>query len=79
MRARGLTVSADLRNEKINAKVREHSLSHVPVIAVVGRREAEQGQVSLRRLGSETQEVLALDEAVTLLAAEALAPDLRNA
>jgi threonyl-tRNA synthetase len=79
MRARGLTVSADLRNEKINAKVREHSLAHVPVIAVVGRREAEQGQVSLRRLGSETQEVIALDEAVTLLAAEALAPDLRNA
>jgi len=79
MRARGLTVSADLRNEKINAKVREHSLAHVPVIAVVGRREAEQGQVSLRRLGSEAQEVMALDEAVTTLAAEALAPDLRGA
>jgi threonyl-tRNA synthetase len=79
MRARGLTVSADLRNEKINAKVREHSLAHVPVIAVVGRREAEQGQVSLRRLGSETQDVVTLDEAVTMLAAEALAPDLRNA
>jgi threonyl-tRNA synthetase len=79
MRARGLTVSADLRNEKINAKVREHSLAHVPVIAVVGRREAEQGQVSLRRLGSETQDVMTLDEAVTMLAAEALAPDLRNA
>jgi threonyl-tRNA synthetase len=79
MRARGLTVSADLRNEKINAKVREHSLSHVPVIAVVGRREAEQGQVSLRRLGSETQDIVTLDEAVTMLAAEALAPDLRNA
>jgi threonyl-tRNA synthetase len=78
MRARGLTVSTDLRNEKINAKVREHSLAHVPVIAVVGRREAEQRQVSLRRLGSEAQEVMALDEAVTMLAAEGLPPDLRT-
>ena len=77
MRARGLTVTTDLRNEKINAKVREHSLAHVPVIAVVGRREAEQRQVSLRRLGSEGQEVMALDEAVAVLAAEGLAPDLR--
>ena len=77
MRARGLTVSTDLRNEKINAKVREHSLAHVPVIAVVGRREAEQRQVSLRRLGSEAQSVMALDEALTVLAAEGLAPDLR--
>ena len=78
LRARGLNVSLDLRNEKINAKVREHSLNHVPVIAVVGRREAEQRQVSLRRLGSEAQEVMALDAAVTLLAAEGLAPDLRG-
>jgi threonyl-tRNA synthetase len=78
LRARGLTVSTDLRNEKINAKVREHSLAHVPVIAVVGRREAEQRQVSLRRLGSEAQEVIGLDEAVTMLAAEGLAPDLRG-
>jgi threonyl-tRNA synthetase len=77
MRARGLAVSTDLRNEKINAKVREHILAHVPVIAVVGRREAEQRQVSLRRLGSEAQEVMPLDEAVGLLATEALAPDLR--
>jgi threonyl-tRNA synthetase len=79
LRARGLAVSTDLRNEKINAKVREHSLAFVPVIAVVGRREAEQRQVSLRRLGSEAQEVLALDEAVNLLAAEGLPPDLRAA
>ncbi|WP_419760166.1 threonine--tRNA ligase [Acidisoma sp.] len=77
LRARGLSVSLDLRNEKINAKVREHSLAHVPVIAVVGRREAEQRQVSLRRLGSEAQEVMALDAAVTQLAKEGLAPDLR--
>jgi threonyl-tRNA synthetase len=79
LRARGLAVSTDLRNEKINAKVREHSLALVPVIAVVGRREAEQRQVSLRRLGSEAQEVMALDAAVTMLVAEGLAPDLRMA
>jgi threonyl-tRNA synthetase len=77
MRARGMTVSTDLRNEKINAKVREHSLAHVPVIAVVGRREAENRQVSLRRLGSDGQQVLGLDDAIAALAAEALAPDLR--
>jgi threonyl-tRNA synthetase len=79
MRAHGLSVQTDLRNEKINAKVREHSLAHVPVIAVVGRREAELEQVSLRRLGSEKQEVLGLMEAVDLLATEALAPDQRAA
>jgi threonyl-tRNA synthetase len=77
MRARGLIVQTDLRNEKINAKVREHSLTHVPVIAVVGRREAERREVSLRRLGVEGQDVLSLDEAVTRLASEALPPDLR--
>jgi threonyl-tRNA synthetase len=77
LRAQGLNVSTDLRNEKINAKVREHSLAHVPVIAVVGRREAEQRQVSLRRLGSEAQQVIGLDVAVAQLAAEGLAPDLR--
>jgi len=77
MRARGLVVQTDLRNEKINAKVREHSLTHVPVIAVVGRREAERREVSLRRLGVEGQDVLSLDEAVTRLAGEALPPDLR--
>jgi threonyl-tRNA synthetase len=75
-RAAGLSVTTDLRNEKINAKVREHSLAHVPVIAVVGRREAEEQRVSLRRLGVERQEVLGLEETVTLLASEARAPDL---
>ncbi|HEX3984598.1 MAG TPA: His/Gly/Thr/Pro-type tRNA ligase C-terminal domain-containing protein, partial [Acidisoma sp.] len=69
----------DLRNEKINAKVREHSLAHVPVIAVVGRREAEQAQVSLRRLGAEQLEVMGLAEAVEMLATEALPPDQRSA
>jgi threonyl-tRNA synthetase len=73
----GLVAQTDLTNQKINAKVREHSLQHVPVLAVVGRKEAETGTVALRRLGSQAQEVLALDEAVRLLAAEATPPDLR--
>jgi len=76
LRLRGLEVQVDVRNEKINAKVREHSLAHVPVIVVVGRREAEQRTVALRRLGGEAQEVLGLDAAVERLAAEAEAPDL---
>jgi threonyl-tRNA synthetase len=73
----GLAVHTDLTNQKINAKVREHSLRHVPVLAVVGRKEAESGTVALRRLGSQAQEVLALDAAVAGLAAEARPPDLR--
>ena len=77
LRARGIEVRTDVRNEKINAKVREHSLAHVPVILVVGRREAEQRTVALRRLGGEAQEVLTLDDAVARLAAEALPPDLK--
>jgi threonyl-tRNA synthetase len=76
LRAAGLRVETDLRNEKINYKVREHSVAKVPVIAVVGRREAEEGKVALRRLGSQGQEILTLDEAVGLLAVQALAPDL---
>ncbi|HEY9549415.1 MAG TPA: threonine--tRNA ligase [Kiloniellaceae bacterium] len=71
----GLRVVTDLRNEKINYKVREHSLAKVPVIAVVGRREAEEGKVALRRLGSAEQEVLALGEAVARIKAEAAGPD----
>jgi threonyl-tRNA synthetase len=58
--------------------VREHSLSKVPVIAVVGRREAEEGKVALRRLGSQAQEVASLDEAVRALITEATPPDLRR-
>ena len=69
--AAGLRAELDLRNEKINYKVREHSLAKVPVILVVGKREAAERTVALRRLGGEQQEVLALDEAVTRLAAEA--------
>jgi len=71
----GLRAEADLRNEKINYKVREHSHAKVPVMLVVGEREAQDGTVSLRRLGGRDQEVLALDEAVTRLAAEAAPPD----
>jgi len=72
--AAGLKAELDLRNEKINYKVREHSLAKVPVMLVVGKREAEQNSVALRRLGAEKQEVLALDEAVNKLKAEALSP-----
>ena len=72
----GLAVNTDLSNQKINAKVREHSLAHVPVLAVVGRKEAETRTVALRRLGSQAQEMLALEEAVARLASEATPPDL---
>jgi threonyl-tRNA synthetase len=74
----GLRAEADRRNEKINYKVREHSLAKVPVLLVVGRREAEEGKVSVRRLGSEKQEVMTLDAAVKMLAEEAVPPDLRR-
>ena len=77
MRAAGLRVELDIRNEKINYKVREHSHQKVPVIAVVGAREAEEGKLSLRRLGQKQQEIVAREEAVEKLAGEALAPDLR--
>ncbi|HEX7390882.1 MAG TPA: threonine--tRNA ligase [Acidiphilium sp.] len=73
----GLSVTTDLRNEKINAKIRDLSLSLVPNILVVGRREAEQNSVALRRLGGDAQQVLTLDEAVATLKAEATPPDLR--
>jgi threonyl-tRNA synthetase len=76
-RAAGLMAEADLTNQKINAKVREHSLAHVPVLAVVGRKEAEGRTVALRRLGSPAQEVVPLAEAVARLAKEATPPDQR--
>jgi threonyl-tRNA synthetase len=76
LRAAGLAVELDLSNQKINAKVRAHSLAHVPVLAVVGRREAEARSVALRRLGTDTQLVLPLEQAVARLAAEAAPPDL---
>ncbi|WP_293677309.1 threonine--tRNA ligase [uncultured Phenylobacterium sp.] len=76
LRAAGLRVETDLRNEKINYKVREHSLAKVPVIAVVGRREAEEGKLALRRLGSDGQQILGLQEARNVLASEAQPPDV---
>ena len=78
LQAQGLRVRADIRNEKINYKVREHSVAKVPVILAVGMREAEEGTVSMRRLGSKEQSVTALDEAVAALTAEATPPDLRT-
>ncbi len=72
--AAGLRTALDLRNEKIGYKVREHSLAKVPVIAAVGKREAEDKTVTLRRLGAQGQESLALDEAVARLTAEAKVP-----
>ncbi len=78
LRARGLRVGLDLRNEKINYKVREHSHAKVPVIAVVGAREAQERKVSLRRLGSQGQEIEGLDDAAVILAGEATPPDLRG-
>jgi threonyl-tRNA synthetase len=76
LRAAGLTVELDVSNQKINAKIRDHSLHHVPIILVVGRKEAEDRTVALRRLGGAAQEVLTLDAAVTMLTAEASPPDL---
>ncbi len=75
----GLRADIDLRNEKINYKVREHSVAKMPVMFVVGKREAEEKSVSIRRLGSKDQKVLGLDEAIALLVDEALPPDLREA
>jgi threonyl-tRNA synthetase len=74
----GLLAEADLRNEKINYKVREHSLAKVPAILVCGKREAEEGTVSLRRLGSRDQQSLSLEEAIAALAGEATPPDIRR-
>ena len=78
-RAAGLRVEVDTRNEKINYKVREHSHLHVPAILVVGRREAEEGTVAVRRLGSKDQEVLALADVVGKLSAEAQSPAVDDA
>ena len=72
----GIRVETDLRNEKINYKVREHSLAKVPNLLVVGKREAEEGKVALRTLGSQAQTILTLDEAIARLADEARAPDM---
>jgi threonyl-tRNA synthetase len=75
--AAGLRVETDIRNEKINYKVREHSLAKVPYLLVVGRREAEEQTVAIRTLGEEGQRVMSLDEAVAMLRDGAVPPDLR--
>jgi threonyl-tRNA synthetase len=75
----GLRAELDLRNEKVGYKIREHSLMKTPVIAVVGKKEAEERKVALRRLGGEAQNVVPLEEALAALAAEAAPPDLRRA
>lgn len=73
--AAGLRAETDLRNEKINYKVREHSHAKVPILFVLGKREADEGTVAIRRLGGKQQEVLALTDAITRLTTEALPPD----
>jgi threonyl-tRNA synthetase len=75
----GFRVETDLRNEKINYKVREHSLAKVPVILVVGKRETEEASVNMRRLGSNEQKTISLSEAIWQLTDEAVSPDLRRA
>jgi threonyl-tRNA synthetase len=76
LKAQGIRAELDVRNEKINYKVREHSHQKVPLMFVVGKREAEEGTVSIRRLGTEGQKVVAADAAIADLKAEAMAPDL---
>jgi threonyl-tRNA synthetase len=76
LKAAGLQVVTDLRNEKINYKVREHSLQKVPVILVCGKREAEEQTVNMRRFGSRDQEAMTRDEAIARLVEEATPPDL---
>ncbi len=78
-RRAGLRVEIDLRNEKINYKVREHSLAKIPALLVVGKKEAESHSVSIRRLGSEGQKVMPTDEALAALVEEATPPDVKRA
>jgi threonyl-tRNA synthetase len=77
LKVAGIRVETDLRNEKINYKVREHSLAKVPYLLVVGKREADEGTVAIRTLGEQQQRVVTLAEAIALLKAEATPPDLR--
>jgi len=78
LRDAGLTVETDLRNEKINYKVREHSVTKVPVIIVCGKREAEERSVNIRRLGSQNQTAIPLSDAIETLSLEAMAPDIKR-
>jgi len=79
LEAAGLRAELDLRNEKINYKVREHSVAKVPLIFVVGKREAENGTVSIRRLGSKDQTTMTVGQAIDMVADESIAPDLKPA
>ena len=74
----GMRAELDTRNEKIGYKIREHSTAKVPFILAVGGREAEAGTVALRRLGSNKQEIIQLDEVMAILADESLPPDQRR-
>jgi threonyl-tRNA synthetase len=76
LKAAGIRVNSDLRNEKINYKVREHSLAKVPHLLVVGGREAEARTVAIRSLGSDGQRIMSVDEAIAMLKDEATPPDL---
>ncbi len=78
VRKKGLRVEVDLRNEKIGYKVREHSLAKIPVIFALGKREAEERSVSIRRLGSQGQTSMTLDEALASLIDEGVAPDVKR-
>ncbi len=73
----GLRATSDLRNEKINYKIREHSVAKVPHLLVVGKREAEDGTVAIRTLGEKDQRVMSVEDAIAMLTAEATPPDLR--
>ena len=77
LEAAGIRVETDTRNEKINYKVREHSLAKVPHLLVVGMREAEEGKVAIRTLGVEGQRIMTVEEAIAMLRDEATPPDLR--
>ncbi len=77
LKAAGIRVDADTRNEKINYKVREHSVAKVPHLLVVGMREAEEGKVAIRSLGSDGQRIMTLEEAIAMLKHEATPPDIR--
>jgi threonyl-tRNA synthetase len=77
MKAAGIRVETDFRNEKINYKVREHSLAKVPYLLVIGAREAAEGTVAIRTLGSDGQRIMPLDQAIAMLKEQATPPDLR--
>ena len=79
LRSSGLRSIIDLRNEKINYKIREHSINKVPYILVLGDREVEENTVTIRRLGSKEQKTLDVDECIDLIKNEALPPDLVKA